>query len=347
VSLFGNLGIFYSTVIVVRRAPRITDVTLLLLVAGAALILLMAFAYHAESGLLNRPILYPVPAGWSGYPELAAVAVVQFGILVAALLAPNRPAQGVAAAGLVIVNLIELVFLYSRGSWPAVGVIIAVAAFGLARREQAFRLAVLAGLLVVLGAIAVVSNPTVRYLASVSIRGEQGRAQAPIGYSVSLAAPEARLLIWRRAGRMILDHPLGGVGLGNFRQVFKAKYGSNLGEDEGKDIHAHNLWLQQFAEAGIAGGLAYVGLWAAAVVLAWRNVRRNPRFVALALLLAISGMAASNVTTNMFYQTGGANGRLESLTWMLLGLAAAGAANARTPASGARSQPALRTDLPD
>ena len=88
-------------------------------------------------------------------------------------------------------------------------------------------------------------------------------------------------------------------------------------------IHAHNLWLQQFAELGIIGGVIYLVLWVKILAICWRSTRTQPGFPSFGLLLAIVAALGSNVPTDMFYLTGGASGRLHSLTWVLFGLAAA------------------------
>jgi hypothetical protein len=82
--------------------------------------------------------------------------------------------------------------------------------------------------------------------------------------------------------------------------------------------------LQQFAELGLLGGALYVALWIRIIGLCWRSARERPGFVSLGLFLSIVAILASNLTSNMFFLTGGASGRLQSLTWMLFGLAAAG-----------------------
>jgi len=104
--LLGNVGVFYATVVLARRDPRVPEGILLLLVASIALLLLMAFAYHAELGLLTRPTVYPVPEGWSGYPELGALAVVQCALLIAGLLTVSSLLMLPAVATLVLMNLV-------------------------------------------------------------------------------------------------------------------------------------------------------------------------------------------------------------------------------------------------
>jgi len=72
-----------------------------------------------------------------------------------------------------------------------------------------------------------------------------------------------RVEIWRRAWRVIRDHPLTGIGFDAFFPVVHARYpmffippGQNL-------THAHNLYLQIALDLGLPGLAAFVGLMTA------------------------------------------------------------------------------------
>jgi len=67
-----------------------------------------------------------------------------------------------------------------------------------------------------------------------------------------------RLEIWRATIDMIHDHPLLGVGIGNFGKVFdqyRDRYGAT------PRSHAHNTLLQVTAENGLIGLAAYLFVW--------------------------------------------------------------------------------------
>ncbi len=80
--------------------------------------------------------------------------------------------------------------------------------------------------------------------------------------SAQLPLPRARFSIsraelWRIATRMIREHPFLGVGPDNFRLT----YGDWIGEPEAdRSYHSHNLYLEFFVSAGIAGGLLFLWL---------------------------------------------------------------------------------------
>jgi len=81
---------------------------------------------------------------------------------------------------------------------------------------------------------------------------------------------EMRLSYWKDTWKIIANRPLTGIGLGNF----------NLPQAR----HAHNSYLQIWAEMGILGLLSF--LWLAAVILksAWQQKEKN-RYLLCAILV--------------------------------------------------------------
>jgi O-antigen ligase len=128
----------------------------------------------------------------------------------------------------------------------------------------------------VLGVVALFALPGVR--GTVAAMGDFG------GYSM-----QGRLRFWDAAWRMFLDHPLTGIGLGNFGSRFPQYqrdwvYYSN-------DPHS---WLLQLpAELGVPGLLLVLALLVGLVIWArrlWRGARCRP--AALLLIVAVFGSAA-------------------------------------------------------
>ena len=112
------------------------------------------------------------------------------------------------------------------------------------------------------------------------------------------------------------------VSQARFQEVFESRYNTDVNNDGRRGVHAHNLWLHQFAETGLLGGALYLMLWLRILVLSWRSARERPAFLSVGVFLSIVGILGSNLTTNMFFLTGGASGRIQSMSWMLFGLAA-------------------------
>lgn len=79
-----------------------------------------------------------------------------------------------------------------------------------------------------------------------------------------------RALMWRATGRMILAHPITGVGAGAW-EVEIPRY-QEAGSQLETDFYAHNEPLQLLAEYGLAGWLALLGLLTYLLWAAYRTV---------------------------------------------------------------------------
>ena len=87
-------------------------------------------------------------------------------------------------------------------------------------------------------------------------------------YYIRPASANARLLIWRISLNMVKDHPITGIGLGNFAvkymnyQAAFFKTPTNIDKwvyVAGNVNHAHNEFLQILVETGIIGLLLFLG----------------------------------------------------------------------------------------
>jgi heptosyltransferase-3 len=141
-----------------------------------------------------------------------------------------------------------------------------------------------------------------------------------------------RFYLWESAANMAKDHPLLGVGPGNFKRFYATGY--ILPEArEPYLVHAHNDFLQMAAETGIAGLAAFLYLFGVLLRLnlsCYRQEREN--FLALGCFLATAGFLAHGLTEFNF-----GNSAVTRLFWFLQGLAAAmgGGRAAKKESSGA------------
>lgn len=108
------------------------------------------------------------------------------------------------------------------------------------------------------------------------------------------ASIQERLQLWSRTVRMIRDHPLTGVGLGNWRVVIPTYGMAGLRADTGT-IHfqrPHNDFLWVTSETGVLGGLLYLAVFASVVGLAVSSmVRASSMHDRVALTLMLMGVS--------------------------------------------------------
>jgi O-antigen ligase len=112
--------------------------------------------------------------------------------------------------------------------------------------------------------------------------GVRGRFQS----SFSASGNSDRVFIWARAKEIIRDHPLRGIGFGNYPRVC-GEYYDRVDKTFPMRTWAHNLALSTLAETGPLGLLALLWLFGSAALLLWR--KRSPGgLAALAAFLAIA-----------------------------------------------------------
>jgi O-antigen ligase len=106
----------------------------------------------------------------------------------------------------------------------------------------------------------------VQVSASTSRSGSPPAPTMPAVPNVLHSLTADRLTLWSVTLRMLAAHPLSGVGTGNYRLVL----GQYLGVPEWDTrLHANNMYLEQFADAGLPGGLAFLLLCA---LIAWAGL---------------------------------------------------------------------------
>lgn len=110
-----------------------------------------------------------------------------------------------------------------------------------------------------------------------------------------------RVLIWKSAWAMFCDHPLIGVGLGQYQHYYQTKYMSPLVKEIHQ--HAHNNFLQMLAETGLIGFSAYclmVGSFLYYSFVDWLQSRDTSSlmFFAATLGVGIQGLTDFNFDLN-------------------------------------------------
>jgi O-antigen ligase len=125
--------------------------------------------------------------------------------------------------------------------------------------------------------------------------GEQGINDALAG----------RLDIWRAATRMIVDHPVNGVGVRGFRDMYPAYARPGdfwLSKGQAGALHAHQLVLEILAETGVIGLLLWL-MGAALALRAWRWALPASRTRAFPAALALVVTVFPLNTHLAFYST--------------------------------------------
>jgi O-antigen ligase len=175
--------------------------------------------------------------------------------------------------GLALIPLVLCLYLtYSRGAW-LLGLPAALIFIGLMRGRWGKILALGGLAAALLALVPVLRTPRIATLLTLQS-----------GTNLS------RLLLWRGAARMLADHPILGVGLGNFMRQYP-RYMLREAGHEPVVFHPHNLLLDTWTSLGIPGLVALVWIQTAFFGLGLRLYRwlaAEPELQALTLGLMAS-----------------------------------------------------------
>lgn len=185
------------------------------------------------------------------------------------------------AAAVTVLCAAALAFSQTRAALLALCIAAAAAAF-LEPRLRRWTAAAIA-----LGGISAVAGHLNRYGANVSASNLIPLEQ------------QDRLALWRGAWRMFRDHPWTGVGPGHFRTQF-GRYSSGIAEGHPLWGTAHNLYLHQAAERGLAGLAALAGLFTVLLWRSWRAMRARSDAASLWSFAAIIAFLVMNITETAF-----------------------------------------------
>jgi hypothetical protein len=136
---------------------------------------------------------------------------------------------------------------------------------------------------------------------------------------------------------MLEDHPLVGVGAGQFERNYQV-YAARIGLDDRFERSAHNSYVQMAAESGLLGLAAFVAMLVATLGSAMRarrlllvRGRVSDSRLAEALVVAVAGYAVMAVVLDFAYPT---------YLWLAMGLVAGMLIMAETEARRAAGEDA-------
>ncbi|HSD30054.1 MAG TPA: O-antigen ligase family protein [Vicinamibacteria bacterium] len=348
-AVFVLAALLASSVAATRRAVAT------MLAAGAvlgalAVLQVVTGGFAEEYGGLARikyaqiygDVFEPRIAGPLGDPNFFAQILVVL-VPLALFLAKGEPGPRARALAFGAAFLVSTaaVLTYSRGGALTLACVLLLSAVVL---RVPWRKAVLAALLVGIPVLAALPAGFARRLTTLE--------QITPGGDERVLRPDSsfqkRRLLVAAAWRMFLDHPVLGVGAGNYTALYEP-YADEVGsaareyEDPGEAQYPHSLYLEIAAETGILGLLPF----GAALLAAFASLRR-----ARAAFLAAGDEPAAWLTRGFEIALAGylvsslfLHGHFSRYLWLLLGLATAlayaapppgpAAADARVAANGA------------
>jgi len=157
-----------------------------------------------------------------------------------------------------------------------------------------------------------------------------------LGSRIDLRSLYDRIYIWKVAWRMWLEHPIFGVGVSAFSDVYKATAAGGAITDliapsgtvysPGEATHAHNLFLMIGASTGLVGLAAFTWLFVAAVRLIFKKPQGvRAGLVSWPAVLFSIGLTGYNIYDSWY---------LALVTFFLALIGVSGSGGAERPAEG-------------
>jgi O-antigen ligase len=196
------------------------------------------------------------------------------------------------AAAAAVCGLLGVYLTHSRGG--AIGAACGLAAIGVIvdRRTRVAALAVAGALALAIVATGRTSNLVDR------VEALGVGAAGPVQVTSTNFSVEERLAHWGAAYTMWEQHPIIGVGAGNFNEHFRID--TPVWRFRIPRGHAHDGYLQAAAQAGAVGLVAYLGLLAAVLVRGLRVVARAKEPLARGIGVGAVGVTMAAMTHGIF-----------------------------------------------
>lgn len=205
--------------------------------------------------------------------------------------------RGLAGASFLICA-VALLFNGTRGAWLAVVCTISLLLLYYLTQRKKLAAIILCCLLAV-GAGLTQYPPVVQRAQSITDTKNQSNHE--------------RLLIWHSAYEMFKDHPVTGVGLGQYKDNYQKKYIS----PEAKEpllAHAHNNFMQMLAENGLIGFAGFMTLISCFIGYSFKRFWQEGNPYALMMCASALALVLQGLTEYNF-----GNGAVMKSFWLVQG----------------------------
>lgn len=233
---------------------------------GSAQVLLLPFSIF---------VLYKAGRLWK-YISIVAIA----GIIISVFISQTRSAWVSFAVMVLIIFILNIAFSANRKKWilgTLIGIIITIITLSFifsVNKQSSF-----------------LKSVKERFIALRDIRNDEGGISSITG----------RFKLWDKSVKLIKDHPLLGVGPGNWKLAVVVYDPDDYGWNDGLLVASrpHNVYLEVASETGIPGAILYFGCWILIVVMVFLVIQKTPseniKVLIILMLAGLSAFAADSV----------------------------------------------------
>lgn len=219
--------------------------------------------FHLLAGFAFRPLDYPLLTRWTGYTPLGLLFALAFSFSLPLTMVAASPLVFLAAALVTLTLLLDVIAVYSRTATLS-----AVVTYATLSGVELFKLKGWRLCAVGLVSVAIAGGALSRRFSTRAVfEFFQGNFYSYRRLGDGMRPVEAftsRLTIWNRVIPEVKDHPLLGVGPGNYGDAMRQRYESISATEPqypSYSVHAHNILLQVAVESGVPAMIAFSLIW--------------------------------------------------------------------------------------
>ncbi len=232
--------------------------------------------------------------------------------------AAEKPWKTLSALALTGI-LVSLISSKTRAAWLGSAVVVSlsvllIAVFVAEERKRWLKLSAYVALAIpILAVVLIFTAPDGKLAKALTERTGINATSADTTNHSSQTAKD-RLVIWKKTTAIIQQHPITGVGAGNWKLIVPL-YGTEGTAWQNASYvpdHVHNIYLQVAAETGIPGALLYFGVFVLMAFMALK-VLTNQVLSAKKILVVLMLAGMAGYLTDGFFSF--ANQRIEHLLY--------------------------------
>jgi O-antigen ligase len=258
------------------EATFISNLSKALVIASIAHSVIGIMQYY-EVAFTGLPGANPKPYGLMGNVNLFASAQMLLLPFAFVLVQNNRRAWKYTGAIALAVIIFSLVIAQTRSAWLAATVIVLINVFIITRQSINKKKTLL---IITVGFLFIISTITTLIFTHKSFADVlNSKISSFIHPNAPNTSSAARLLLWNKSFKLIKEHPVMGVGPGNWKLNI-LKYGSEGSVwESGLTLpsRVHNVYIQVATETGIPGAVLFITTWFLIVFAGLQTYKRSER----------------------------------------------------------------------
>jgi O-antigen ligase len=317
-----NLVLLFLVTAMVAGAPGVTSAICKIFVVVALSQSFVGILQYYDVAFQNLPGANAMPFGLMANRNLfgsAQALVIPFVVFV--LYNENKQWKYLSSAALVAL-ITSLIVSQTRAAWLAalaifvVSLLLVVIFSAANRKKWSLGALIVAGLTIVIGSMLLAVDKEGKLSQEVKER-TASLVNAGSDSAHSTETMNDRLKVWKKTTDLVMDHPVSGVGLGNWKLNILSYGSGGVSWSAGNYVpdRVHNVYLQMTAETGFPGVVLYLSFW---LLIAWAGgkviIKPASESQRILMILMIAGLTAFAVDSMFSFPTE----RIEHMLYVML-----------------------------